>query len=105
MVRARVAALLAPPVARLEVVSASSPLGSFDLLLVDLNRDAPARLAWLEEAVGSRSGYQVIAFGPHTEMADLNPRAKAAGASRCVANSHLAETLARWRRSQAGAAA
>jgi hypothetical protein len=43
---------------------------------------------------------EVICFGRHTEMAELNPRARAAGAVRCVANSHLPETLRRWLRSR-----
>ncbi|HEY6537814.1 MAG TPA: hypothetical protein VI138_02090 [Candidatus Dormibacteraeota bacterium] len=67
------------------------------LLLVDLNRRPEERIAGL--SMGGGAGLEIICFGPHTEMAELSPRARAAGATRCVANSHLAETLQRWLRS------
>ncbi|MGC1184386.1 MAG: hypothetical protein WBA31_04435, partial [Candidatus Dormiibacterota bacterium] len=100
MVRSRVEASLPFP---LVMVEAGAPRleGGFDLLLLDLNRDAADRLGWLAELAAPQAS-EVICFGPHTEMAELNPTAKAAGASRCVANSHLPETLQRWLRSWGG---
>jgi len=101
MVRSRVEAALGFPVVTVEP---SGPRldGGFDLLLLDLNRSAPERLAWLSGLASPESSSEVICFGPHTEMASLNPTARAAGASRCVANSHLPETLQRWLRSWGG---
>jgi hypothetical protein len=104
MIRARVEAALGPVVGRLEAVGNGDLRGGLDLLLLDLNRDAQERLAWLEQMDPSHRAGEVICFGPHTEMAELNSRARAAGAARCVANSHLAETLDRWLRSRRKAA-
>ncbi|HUY23709.1 MAG TPA: hypothetical protein VMV09_00190, partial [Candidatus Saccharimonadales bacterium] len=88
---------------QLEVASDGDLPSGLDLLLLDLNRGAHERLAWLEHLVPLPAA-EVICFGPHTEMAELNPRARAAGATRCVANSHLPETLQRWLRSRRQAA-
>lgn len=104
MVRARVEAALGTAVDQLEVAADGEVPSGLDLLLLDLNRDAPERLAWLEHLDRPLPVVEVICFGPHTEMADLNPRARAAGAGRCVANSHLGETLQRWLRSRRRAA-
>ena len=100
MIRARVEAALGSAVEHLQVLAGGELPGGLDLLLVDLNRDAPERLAWLEHTAAPGAGAEVICFGRHTEMAELNPRARAAGAARCVANSHLPETLQRWLRSR-----
>jgi hypothetical protein len=103
MVRARVETALGTAVGALQVLAGGELPEGLDLLLVDLNRDAAERLAWLEH-IGPRGPHgprpDVICFGPHTEMAELNPRARAAGAASCVANSHLPETLQRWLRSR-----
>ncbi|MGA7088480.1 MAG: hypothetical protein WA695_00310 [Candidatus Dormiibacterota bacterium] len=100
MVRARVRAALGTAVEQLEVATDGDLPSSLDLLLLDLNRGAHERLAWLEHLDLPLPAAEVICFGPHTEMAELNPRARAAGATRCVANSHLPETLQRWLRSR-----
>ncbi|MGP8249066.1 MAG: hypothetical protein ACLQNU_03875 [Candidatus Dormibacteria bacterium] len=100
MTRARVAAALGPSVDQLQVLAGGELPEGLDLLLLDLNRDALERLAWLEHIGPRGHAAEVICFGPHTEMAELNPRARAAGAARCVANSHLPETLQRWLRSR-----
>ncbi|MGA8207396.1 MAG: hypothetical protein WB801_07260 [Candidatus Dormiibacterota bacterium] len=100
MVRGRVEIALGTGVHQLEVAADGELPAGLDLLLLDLNRDAQVRLAWLEHIGRTLPAAEVICFGPHTEMADLNPRARAAGADRCVANSHLAETLQRWLRSR-----
>jgi hypothetical protein len=104
MIRARVEVALGPGVDQLEVAADGEVPAGLDLLLLDLNRDTRARLAWLEHLGRTLSAVEVICFGPHTEMADLNLRARGAGADRCVANSHLAETLQRWLRSRHRAA-
>jgi hypothetical protein len=104
MVRARVEVALGARVDHLEVGADRDVPSGLDLLVLDLNRDAQERLAWLEHLDLPHAAAEVICFGPHTEMAELNPRAKAAGASRCVANSHLPETLQRWLRSRRRAA-
>lgn len=98
MVRARVEAALG--IAVDQVLAGGELQEGLDLLLVDLNRDAPERLAWLEHIGPPGQAAEVICFGAHTEMAELNPRARAAGATRCVANSHLPETVQRWLRSR-----
>ena len=98
--RARVRAALGTGVDQLEVAHDGEVPSGLDLLLLDLNRDAQERLAWLEHLDLRLPTAEVICFGPHTEMAELNPRARAAGAARCVANSHLPETLQRWLRSR-----
>jgi hypothetical protein len=100
MVRARVEAALGTVVEHLQVLAGGELPEGLDLLLLDLNRDAPERLAWLEQIGPPGPAAEVICFGRHTEMAELNPRARAAGAARCVANSHLPETLQRWLRSR-----
>ncbi|MGC1909386.1 MAG: hypothetical protein WA809_07275, partial [Candidatus Dormiibacterota bacterium] len=66
-------------------------------------RDQERRLAWLGQVTLNQLAPGVICFGPHTEMASLSPRARAAGATSCVANSHLEQTLQRWLRSGGGA--
>lgn len=104
MVRSKVESLLTPLAVGGTLVGDEPSPGPFDLLLVDLNRNAADRLAWLERVASSGPGGEVICFGPHTEMAELTRRARAAGATRCVANSHLPETLQRWRRTRGGAA-
>jgi len=96
MIRGRVRAALGTAADQLEVAADGELPSGLDLLLVDLNRDGQARLAWLEHFDRLLPAAEVICFGPHTEMAELNPRARAAGATRCVANSHLPETLQRW---------
>jgi len=101
MVRSRVEASLAFPLVVVEVGAARLE-GGFDLILLDLNREAEERLRWLARLVALEEASEVICFGPHTEMAQLNPAAMAAGAARCVANSHLPETLQRWLRSWGG---
>jgi len=101
LVRSRVQAGLAGHGAQVEMISGDELPGVFGLLLVDLNRDQEQRLAWLRRAIPTQPTAEVICFGPHTEMAQLAGSAKAAGATRCVANSHLAETLQRWLRSGA----
>ena len=103
MIRSRVEAGLGEMAARVEMIVGDRLTGAFDLLLLDLNREAAERLAWLSRVAPTQPGVEVICFGPHTEMAELNPTARAAGASRCVANSHLPETLQRWLRSRGGA--
>lgn len=103
LVRSRVGTSLAGRVARVEAITAEELTGAFDLVLVDLNRDQEGRLAWLGRLAETQPEVEVICFGPHTEMARLSPAARAAGASRCVANSHLAETLQHWVRSRGGA--
>ncbi|MGC2192273.1 MAG: hypothetical protein WA751_08055 [Candidatus Dormiibacterota bacterium] len=103
MVRSRVEAGLGGASVKVEMITGEEIPGGFDLLLVDLNREQEQRLAWLGRATVSLPGAEVICFGPHTEMAQLSPAAKAAGAKGCVANSHLAETLRRWLRSGGGA--
>lgn len=100
MVRARVRAALGTAVDHLEVADDGEVPSRLDLLLVDLNRHGLERLEWLEHLDLPLPTAEVICFGPHTEMAELNPRARAAGAARCVANSHLPETLQRWLRSR-----
>lgn len=102
MVRSRVAATLAVGGIKLEVLTLDSKPVALDLLLADLNRGADERLAWLERVQARGAAGEVICFGRHTEMAELNPRALAAGAARCVANSHLPVTLGRWLRSRPG---
>jgi hypothetical protein len=100
MVRARVEAALGSTVADLQVLAGGELPEGLDLLLLDLNRDGEERLAWLEHLGPPGRAAEVICFGRHTEMAELNPRARAAGARSCVANSHLPETLQRWLRSR-----
>jgi hypothetical protein len=104
MIRARVRAAFGTAVDQLEVAADGEVPSGLDLLLVDLNRDGPERLAWLEHLDRPLPAAGVICFGPHTEMAELNPRARAAGATRCVANSHMPETLRSWLRSHRQAA-
>jgi hypothetical protein len=100
MVRSRVEVALRPRAVRVELLTLGAQPNGYDLLLVDLNRDATLRLVWLERALAARSLGEAICFGRHTEMAELNPRAIAAGARRCVANSHLPKALERWLRSR-----
>jgi hypothetical protein len=100
MVRSRVEVALRPRAVRVELLTLGAlPIG-YDLLLVDLNRDPTVRLAWLKPALGASPVAEAICFGPHTEMARLHPLAMETGARRCVANSHLPDTLGRWLRSR-----
>ncbi len=99
MVRARVQAGLGAEGPRVEMVTGDDLGEDLDLLLVDLNRESELRLGWLGRVASIHPGTEVICFGRHTELANLSPAAKAAGADRCVANSHMAETLQRWLRS------
>ncbi|MGH7666270.1 MAG: hypothetical protein ACREN1_03015 [Candidatus Dormibacteria bacterium] len=89
----------------LEVVGVGTPpAGRYDLLLIDLNREAKERLAWLTRVGADEFPTEVVCFGPHTQMAELSQLARAAGAGRCVANSHLPLTLRRWREAREGVA-
>jgi len=99
LVRARVGAALGECARGLQLLGDDARWAGFDLLLIDLNRDARERLVQLRTATQGRPGADVFCFGPHTEMRELSPAARAAGASRCVANSHLPESLRRWLRS------
>ena len=103
LVRSRVEAVLGGQVANVGMVAGEEIAGVFDLLVVDLNREQEKRLAWIGRVTPTQPGVEVICFGPHTEMAQLSSTARAAGANRCVANSHLAETLQRWLRAGGGA--
>ncbi|HUY08871.1 MAG TPA: hypothetical protein VMW80_05405 [Candidatus Dormibacteraeota bacterium] len=103
LVRSRVETGLGGHGVKLEMITGQEPVEVFDLLLVDLNREQEKRLTWLSQATLNQPSAGVICFGPHTEMAKLSPRAKAAGANSCVANSHLDQTLQRWLRSGGGA--
>jgi hypothetical protein len=76
-------------------VNSAADLDGLALLLVDLNRDADLELGRLAELLSPSSELRAIAVGRHTELAWLLPRAKAAGAQRCVANSGLPMLLAR----------
>jgi len=98
LVRSRVQVGLGRHAAGLELIAGEEITGTFDLLLVDLNRNPEEQLARLGRLVRAQPDAEVICFGPHTHMAQLSPTAKAAGATRCVANSHLPETLQRWLR-------
>ncbi|MGH7643065.1 MAG: hypothetical protein ACRENX_08660 [Candidatus Dormibacteria bacterium] len=100
LVRSRVETGLSSTGARVQLIVAGELPPGLELLLVDLNRQAPERLSWLRRVAPTRSGTEVICFGAHTEMAQLSATARAAGASRCVANSHLAESLQRWARAR-----
>ncbi len=88
--------------ATLEVVDPAVPAAPWALLLIDLNRGAARQLQWLRQLAPGEAT-RVICFGPHTELAALGPEARAAGADRCVANSHLAQALASWARHQGSA--
>ncbi|MGA7172645.1 MAG: hypothetical protein WB020_03565 [Candidatus Dormiibacterota bacterium] len=103
LIRSRVETGLGGQRVKLEMITGQEPPGHFDLLLVDLNRDQERRLAWVSQVTLNQLTPGVICFGPHTEMASLSPRARAAGATSCVANSHLEQTLQRWLRSGGGA--
>ena len=105
LVRSRVEAALVIGPAKVETVAGDELDEEFDLLLVDLNRNWEQRLSWLGRTAATWPAVEVICFGPHTEMAQLSSRARAAGATSCVANSHLAQTLQRWQRSGQGAPA
>lgn len=102
MVRSRVETSLGVRTMTVKLTDAA-PDPPVDLVLVDLNRQASERLAWVRQLGRVGTHAEIICFGRHTEMAELNPAAIAAGASRCVANSHLPETLERWLRSWGGA--
>ncbi len=71
-------------------------LDGLAMLLVDLNRELEPALAAIGEA-RRRGGAElkIICFGAHLELPALRDRALAAGADRCVANSHLTTLLQR----------
>jgi hypothetical protein len=76
-------------------INSAADLAGLDLLLVDLNQDADRELGRMAQLLSSSPGLRAIAVGRHTELAYLQPRAKAAGVERCVANSGLPLLLAR----------
>jgi hypothetical protein len=76
-------------------VRSAADLPGLDLLLVDLNRDADRQLTRMAQLLTAHPGLRAIGVGRHTELAGLQPRARAAGAARCVANSGLPQLLER----------
>jgi hypothetical protein len=76
-------------------VRSAEDLPGLDLLLVDLNRDADRQLNRMAQMLAAQPELTAIGVGRHTELAGLQPRARAAGAARCVANSGLPQLLKR----------
>ncbi len=89
MVVSRLAALARGFGFTLQTVRPGAVITSLDLLLVDLNRDPEGQIALLAGLLAKRPGIAAVCFGPHLQLAQLKPRARAAGAQRCVANSAL----------------
>ncbi len=73
----------------LQTVRPGAAITHLDLVLVDLNRDPEGQIVRLAGLLAERPGIAALCFGPHLQLAQLKPRARAAGAQRCVANSAL----------------
>lgn len=76
-------------------VRSAADLPGLDLLLVDLNRDADRQLTRMTQLLTAQPELRAIGVGRHTELGGLQPKARAAGALRCVANSGLPQLLER----------
>lgn len=89
MVGSRLAALARGSGFTLQTVRPGAALTNVDLLLVDLNHDPEGQIALMAGVLAESPRIAAVCFGPHVQLTQLKPQARAAGAQRCVANSAL----------------
>lgn len=95
MVMSRLASLARGSGFTLQSVRTEAAARDLDLLLVDLNRDPEGQIELLGRLLAGHAGLRALCFGPHLQLLELKPRARAAGAERCVANSALLSVVER----------